>query len=130
MAPTSRITYADIQSYLEAVANNPQSRRSVDSSGHGRFWEVPYQEFVTGSVPNEQCNGASIKIVDSDPNNCAFYQALRDANGWCNLSQMPMTGPFITDPGYSVVLSSGTVISGADIDANIVWWLTNGMPET
>ena len=49
--------------------------------------------------------------------------------GWCQLGQMPQLGPFISDPGYSVKLSNGTVISGADIDANIVWWLTNNIPE-
>jgi hypothetical protein len=42
---------------------------------------------------------------------------------------MPQAGPYITDPGYSVKLGNGTVISGADIDANIVWWLTNNIPE-
>jgi hypothetical protein len=30
---------------------------------------------------------------------------------------------------YQVRLGDGTMISGQDIDANIVWWLTHNMPE-
>jgi hypothetical protein len=129
MAPSKRVTYADIKMYLEGIANNPNNKRKVDNSGHGRFWNVTYQQFVTGVVPNEDCNGAPIPIVDRNPAQCAFYQALNGKPGWCQLGQMPRGGPFITEPDYSVRLSNGVSISGADMDANIVWWLTNNIPE-
>jgi hypothetical protein len=129
MTNGTHITYADIQAYLEAIADNPNNTRNVDNSSHRRFWNVPYQQFVTGNVPNERCNGNPIPIVNRDPNLCPFYQSLKNSSGWCNLSQMPRRGPYITDPGYKVTLRSGRVITGAEIDANIVWWLTNGMPE-
>ncbi len=129
MPTPSRITYRDIQSYLEAIASNPKNKRSADNSGHGRFWNVPYQQFIGGDIPNEDCNGLAIKIVDADPSKCAFYQSLKNPAGSCNSQQMPKKGPFITDTNYSVTLGDGSVVSGADIDANIVWWLTHGMPE-
>ena len=129
MAPAKRVVFSDIQMYLEAIANNPKDKRKVDNSGHGRFWNVSYAQFTTGTIPNEDCNGASIPIVNKNPTQCAFYQALKGKSGWCQLGQMPQAGPFITDAGYSVQLSNGTTISGADIDANIVWWLTNNLPE-
>ena len=129
MPSPSRVSFSDIQAYLEAIADDPDNKKSVDNSAHERFWNVPYAQFVNGTVPNENCNGSAIPIANKDPNKCSFYQALKSASGWCNLSQMPQRGPYITDPGYKVTLKNGTMISGAQIDANIVWWLTNGMPE-
>jgi hypothetical protein len=115
--------------YLEGIANNPANNRDVDISNHLRFWSVSYQSFVSGNVPGENCNGNPIPIVNKDPAQCALYQALKNPSGECSLGQMPKKGPFITDAGYTVKLSNGTSISGADIDADIVWWLTNNMPE-
>lgn len=129
MAPAKRVTFSDIQMYLEGIANNPNNKRNVDNSNHARFWKVSYQSFINGTVPGEACTGKPIPIVNKDPAQCAFYQSLKNAAGWCSLGQMPKRGPFITDAGYVVKLSNGTSISGTDIDANIVWWLTNNMPE-
>ncbi|NTG32407.1 hypothetical protein G6L08_35290 [Agrobacterium rhizogenes] len=123
------IVFADIQSYLEGIANNPNNRRNVDDSNHARFWRVSYQEFVTGVVPNESCQGQHVPIVNVDPEKCPFYQALATPAGWCNMRQMPRGGPFITDAGYMITLGDGSSIAGAEIAANIRWWLKNGMPE-
>jgi hypothetical protein len=73
----SRVSYSDIQAYLEAVADDPDNKRSVDNSAHERFWNVPYAQFVNGTVPNESCNGSAIPIANKDPNKCSFYQALK-----------------------------------------------------
>jgi hypothetical protein len=115
--------------YLEAIANNPKDKRKVDSSGHGRFWNVSYQAFVSGTIPAEDCNGKSIPIVNADPQQCSFYQALISGPGWCQLGQMPQKGPYITDPNYSVTFSNGQTILGTDVAARIAWRLTHGMPE-
>jgi hypothetical protein len=125
----SKVKYSDIQMYLEAIANNPNDKRQVDKSNHGRFWKKTYAQFKNDAVPGEDCNGAPIPIVNSDPKKCALYQALVSDAGICDKKQMPRGGPFITDDGYTVKLSNGTVMKGSDINANIVWWLTNGMPE-
>jgi len=125
----NRVAYATIQDYLDAIADNPACKGSIDNSSHGRFWSVDYRQFVSGTVPNEDCGGLAIAITDLDPNKCPFYQALKNPAGWCSLGQMPLQGPFITDSGFTVTLKDGSAISGPDIDANIVWWLTNKMPE-
>jgi hypothetical protein len=125
----AKIVYSDIQAYLEAIANNPNDERSVDDSNHQRFWKKPYDQFIHDSVPNEDCNGAPIPIVNKDPNQCPFYQALVNKTGWCSKQQMPRKGPFITDQDYTVKLANGASIKGSEIDANIIWWLTHEMPE-
>jgi hypothetical protein len=126
----NRVTYADIQAYLDAIAGHPSNKDDVESASHGRFWNVPYQQFVSGKVPYEDCNGSDIRIVDSDPGKCSLYQALIAPRGWCDLAQMPLKGPFITDPGYIATLKDGSTISGRDLAAGMVWWLTHNMPET
>jgi hypothetical protein len=127
--PTAGVVYKDIQAYLDAIADNPNNKRDVANSGHDRFWKVPYQQFISNVVPNEVCAGKAIKIVDPDPSKCPFYQSIKNPSGWCNTGQMPKKGPFITDPGYTVTLKDGSTITGAKIDEQIVWWLTNNMPE-
>ena len=123
------ISYDDIVLYLEAIANNPLDKASVDAADHGRFWKgLTRDQFVTGLVPQVDCNGAPIPIVNADPAQCPFYQALVNKTGWCQKSQMPKRGPWITDPGYSVTLAGGVQIAGTDIAANIEWWLRNNMP--
>jgi hypothetical protein len=127
MPSAGRVTYADIQAYLDAIAD--KAVNDVAFSSHDRFWRVPYKQFITGTVPGEKCGGLPIPIVNSSPASCPLYEALTSPTGWCKLGRMPLGGPFITDPGYSVTLKDGTTISGSQIDADIVWWLTNKMPE-
>jgi hypothetical protein len=125
----SQVNFTDIQAYLEAIANNPQDVRDVDNASHGRFWRVSHAQFLAGMIPHQTCNGAPISIVDADPGKCSFYQALIGRSGFCLRGQMPKMGPFITDAGYRVTLADGQTLPGTQIDSNIVWWLTNGMPE-
>lgn len=129
MVDDKHIVFADIQSYLDGIADNPNNKQKADDARHARFWRVSYHEFITGFVPDERCKGQDVPIVNSDPVQCPFYQALVTTVGWCNMRQMPRGGPFITDAGYTVTLSNGLLTTGAEIDANIRWWLTNGMPE-
>lgn len=125
----ANVTFSDIVMYLEAIANNPADIKNVDDSNHGRFWQgVTRDQFVAGTVPNEDCNGAPIPIVNSDPAQCPLFQALTNATGWCNKGQMPRRGPWITDPGYTVKLGNGAVMKGTDIIDNLKWWITHNMP--
>jgi hypothetical protein len=45
------------------------------------------------------------------------------------MPQMPRTGPFVTDPGYSLTLGDGTIISGQKLLDDIHEWLAAGAPE-
>jgi hypothetical protein len=133
MAPVRRIVFADIQAYLDAIADNPDDAGDIDSSRHGRFWQVAHKDFISGTVPGENCAGTAIPIVDKDAARCPFYQALTNPSGWCNKGQMPKNGParaFITSANYKVKLKDGSTVTGREIDDNVVWWLTNGMPDT
>jgi hypothetical protein len=67
MPPIIHVTYADIQSYLDAISDHPLRKRNVDESPHGRFWNMPHQKFTTGTVPDTEDNGTSIPIADKDP---------------------------------------------------------------
>lgn len=128
MSAQKHITFADIRAYLDAIAD--KALNDVGNSPHLRFWNVPYNDFINGSVPHTKCNGAPIPIIDhADPKNSAFYLILIDPNGWCNKREMPGGGPFITDPGYQVTLASGKVVTGGEIQDDIKFWLENGFPE-
>ncbi|MDA9406902.1 hypothetical protein [Bradyrhizobium sp. CCBAU 45384] len=123
------ITFVRLQEYLDKIA----AKGNLDpaDSGHGVFWEGTYQAFLSGVVPNKHCGGHAVPIVD--PNNkvnSAFYQILKA--GWCTspaMPQMPRTGPFVTDAGYSITLSDNTVVTGAQILQDIEDWLKAGAPE-
>jgi hypothetical protein len=141
MAP--KVVFADIQAYLQAIADNPNNAGDVDQSNHQRFWNVPYLDFISKSVPGENCNNQPIPIVgrtpnspNVDPTKCPFYQALISPTGWCNKGQMPKHGPpnaFITDPGYVIAVKkadgSSVSMKGQEIRDEIEWWLTHGIPE-
>jgi hypothetical protein len=124
-----KVTWSDIQAYLDAIADRPGNAGDIDSASHGRFWNIAYQSFIAGTVPNEDCGGAPIPNVNPDPNLCALYQALTGPKGWCQLGQMPLGGPVITGNAYLATLKDGTKISGADIATNMLVWIKNGMPE-
>jgi hypothetical protein len=120
------ITFARLQEYLTAIAT--KANLDAANSRHGVFWNTTYQQFITGFVPNKQCSGHPVPIVDpANRPNSAFNQILRA--GWCGMPQMPKTGPFPTDAGYSVTLSDGTTMTGAQILQDIQEWLTAGAPE-
>ena len=133
--PTT-IVYADIQNYLNAIAN--KANNQIGDSPHGAWWLTPdgtsplsYNDFKTGQIPNVD----SVNIMDSGtPLQSAFYVILTNPNGYQGnnqgpYNQMPDGGPYITDAGYTATLPDGTTISGAQIQANIELWLSNGFPE-
>ena len=117
--PTT-IVYADIQNYLNAIAN--KANNPISDSPHGAWWLTPdgtsplsYNDFKTGQVPNVD----SVNIMDSGtPLQSAFYVILTNPNGYQGknkrpYNQMPDGGPYITDAGYTATLPDGTTISGA-----------------
>jgi hypothetical protein len=120
------ITFTQLQAYLTAIA--AKANLDAASSKHGVFWNTTYQAFVTGTVPNKQCNGQAVPIIDpTNKANSAFNQILRSS--WCGMPQMPKTGPFATDANYSVTLSDGSSVTGAKMLQDIQEWLEAGAPE-
>ncbi len=119
----NQIRYADITGYLTAIMKNDNA--PIDASPHGQWWLISYHDFTTGPVPN-----VGIQVMDTtNPLQSAFFVILTDPNGFNGIPQMPVQGPFITDPDYLAILADGTKISGAQIAANMKSWLENGYPE-
>ena len=129
-----QMTFARVQQYLDAIAD--QALLDAGSAPHGRFWRVSYQDFVAGFVPNNnendgkmKCNGEPVPLIDREnPEGTPFYNILRGR--WCQITQMPEAGPFVTDDGFTVTLGDGTQVSGQQIQDDILAWLNNGFPET
>jgi hypothetical protein len=128
------MTFAKVQSYLNAILRAPDPQGDIGNSPHGTFWNsMSYSEFITGNVPGGQrteCNGRPTPIIDQkNPEQSPLYVILTDRNGFCAMPKMPEFGPFIDDPGYATTLPDGTPITGDEIRQGILEWLTNGFPE-
>jgi len=123
------ITFVRLKAYLEAIAD--AANLDASNSGHGRFWNTDYVTFVAGAVPHKQCSGSAVPIINlPDRTASAFFEILQGA--WCvapRMQQMPKTGPFVTDPGYSVALAGGEEVTGVQILQDIHDWLAAGAPE-
>jgi hypothetical protein len=125
---STQIKYKLIQSYLDAVAAN--ANLDVAGSPNKVFWNVPYAKFVSGVIPNVKCKGNPIPVIDKqNPGNSPFYLILTNNAGFCDIEQMPATGPYITDRDYTVTLAEGTTVTGTKIQQDIQNWLNNGFPE-
>jgi hypothetical protein len=125
---STKITFTQIQSYLDTVAG--KGTLDITGSPHKVFWKVSYAIFITAAIPHTRCKGNPIPIINTqDPANSPFYIILTSGQGFCNFPQMPVGGPYITDSGYSITLANGTVVTGAQIQKDILDWLTNGYPE-
>jgi hypothetical protein len=123
------ITFSRLKQYLDAIA--AKGNLDPSDSGHGVFWNTDYASFVKGFVPSKKCGGQPVPIIKQpDAVNSAFLQILQGT--WCTapaMPQMPKTGPFVTDAGYSVTLADGTAVTGETILQDIHDWLAAGAPE-
>jgi hypothetical protein len=131
--------YADIIMYLDAIADNANG--TVGSAPHGYWWHVnpqdetsaplAYNDFITGTVYGvTDSNGNPIPIINqANPLQSEFYLLLTTTGGRDGFPQMPKGGPFITASNFSVTLSNGVTISGAQIMQNLQGWLGNGYPQ-
>jgi hypothetical protein len=120
------ITFVKLQSYLTAIA--AKANLDAANSRHGVFWNTTYQGFMTGNVPDKRCNSQPVPIIDqANKPASAFNQILRGP--WCGMPQMPKTGPFATDHGYTVTLSDRSTVTGQQILNDIQEWLEAGAPE-
>jgi hypothetical protein len=119
------VSFSRVQSYLNAIAD---ANGAIASSPHRRFWNTGYQAFVDGILPNVQCSGSPVPIIDkADPNRSPFFLILQGA--WCNMPQMPRGGPYITEDSFEVDLPDGTAATGHEIRDDLANWLSSGFPE-
>jgi hypothetical protein len=125
MPGRSVVGFARVKDYLNAIAD---AHGRISTSPHRRFWNLSYQIFVDGQVPNVTCDVQPVPIIDkSAPLQSPFFLILQAE--WCGMPQMPAGGPFITDADFEVDLPDGSVVTGSEIVADLVAWLTNGYPE-
>jgi len=125
------ISFARLQEYLDLIV--AQNGGDITSSPHLRFWSS-HSTLTTQPLPRPKCNNQDIfpvKYLDAartqvDADNSPMYVILTNAMGFCQREQMPPDGPFITDPGYSLTLSDGTVVTGAQVKQDIHDWLAAG----
>jgi hypothetical protein len=123
------IKFTQLQNYLNAIAD--KANLDAGSARHGRFWNTDYDTFFNGNVPNKTCNGTPVPIINqADKVNSAFFLILK--SGWCTapaMPQMPKTGPYVTDQGYTVPLPDKSTVTGAQILLDIEAWLQGGALE-
>ncbi len=123
--------FADIQNILDAIAaadtSDPLPNAPHNTNSGSPFWretgnaDADYKTFTTGTVPN-----FGDPIMDAaNPLTSLFYTMLMGTGPG---PQMPLSGPYITDAGYSVTVN-GNTMSGQDIQTTLQTWLTNGFPQ-
>jgi hypothetical protein len=120
------INFDRVVEYLDKIGG--QAVNKPANARHGVFWDVKYQAFMTGTVPNKHCLGQNVPIIDPvNMVNSAFYQILKGR--WCNMPQMPFGGPLVTEANYSITLDDGTVVTGQQVLQDLEEWLAAGAPE-
>jgi hypothetical protein len=128
------ISFARLQEYLDLIVDH--NGGDISRSPHGRFWSS-HSTLTTQPLPGPKCNGQNIfpvKFLDAgrtqvDADDSPMYVILTNSAGFCQREQMPPGGPFITDAGFSLTLSDGTVVSGAQVKQDIHDWLAAGAPN-
>ncbi len=125
------ITFARLQEYLDLIVK--QEGGNILFAPHRRFW-ADHQTLTTQPIPAPKCQGQPIlpiKYLDPertkvDADNSPMFLILTELKGFCQREQMPPGGPFITDTDYSLTLSDGTVVPGAQVKQDIHDWLAAG----
>lgn len=93
------VTFETVQKILSNIAE--RGNVPLSSSPHSSFWDN-YDNFVNNPR----------FFNKTTPLDSPFYQRLITQS-------MPLTGPYITDPGY---------VSGPEFQADLKSWLENGFP--
>jgi len=107
-------SYSEVQQFINQILSRNISEqtgapeiRDVPNSPHGAFWDLTYDEFINGDVPNvhDPDTGASMKILvvgNSAASN--LIRALRGTSGTAfdpqtgGIGQMPANGPPMFTP--------------------------------
>lgn len=121
------ITYETLIKYLDAIDLN--GSLSASGAPHGVFWKdgggnpLPLATFKALSIT---VPGGTVKIFNEmQPDQSPLYLILLGT--WNGFPQMPKTGPFITDAGYSVTVD-GNAVSGTQIKNDLLAWIKQEFP--
>ncbi len=128
------ISFVRLQEYLDLIVS--KNGGDISAAPHKRFWSS-HANLATRPIPKPKCNGQDIypiKYTDPshsrvDADNSPLYVILTSGQGFCGKEQMPPAGPHITDAGYSLNLSDGSVINGTQVVQDIHDWLAAGAPN-
>ena len=123
------VAYETIIKYLDAI--DLKGRLSADGAPHGKFWKdandniLPVATFkgLSITVPNGPVTIFNAAQYDQSP----LYLIL--IGPWNGRPQMPKTGPFITDNGYSVTID-GSAVPGTQIQADLLAWIKQEFPPS
>jgi hypothetical protein len=116
------VTFAKIQSYLDAIAD--AANNDIARSPHDRFWSVSYAQFTTGNVPLRPRDPVTPIINRANPTQSSFYQVL--LGPFQGFNQMPDGGPVVNGTVFAV---GPAQVQGSTILADMLDWLTHGYPE-
>jgi len=121
------ITYETLIKYLDAIDLN--GNLSASGAPHGAFWKdaagnnLPLATFKSLSIT---IPGGPVKIFnDAKFDQSPLYLIL--VGPWNGHPQMPKTGPYITDAGYSVTVDGNPVL-GTQIKDDFLAWLKQEFP--
>jgi hypothetical protein len=128
------ISFARLQEYLDLIV--AKAGDDIEASPHKKFWRS-HEVLTTQPLPRPKCQGQDIfpvKFIDEartkvDADNSPLFLILTERSGFCQKDQMPPGGPFIVDAGYTLTLSDGTIVTGAQIRQDIHDWLLAGAPN-
>jgi hypothetical protein len=121
------IGFATVQKYLSGLA---QLNGTIGGSPHRVFWNIPYEQFITASVPNVNYRGNPIPLIWKEaPVLSPLFMILVEQNGWGNKEQMPAGGPFITQDDLAIPMGDGTTVTGKQARAELEAWFKTGCPK-
>jgi hypothetical protein len=147
--PTT-IGFETVQDYLSGFA----ALGTISNSPHKSFWKVKivggvstpvtYDDFINGTVPHVTYGGSSgsakqpIPIIWKDaPLLSPLFLILAESTGFAGIEQMIANGgPHLTDAGVTITVPdhsttpAGTkTVTGAQVLADLEFWLKNGFPK-
>jgi hypothetical protein len=115
-------SFAEVQAFIDKVLTDNNEINEVQFAPHGAFWnDLPYQEFVTGNIPN---------VVD--PNTGAPIPILVKGNSSASNLIHSLRGTGLFDPAqgvFSRMPANGPPFFTDDQIAQIAGWIDRGCPQ-
>jgi hypothetical protein len=119
------IAYETLIAYLDGI--DAKGNLAADGAPHGVFWKDGNGDNLSLATFKGLTILGNVKIFnDVHPEQSPLYLILQGP--WNGRPQMPKTGPYITDAGYSITVN-GATITGNQIKADFLDWLQQEFPK-